>query len=127
MFVDPRKLLRFPALYKRDGPIIICPFDDYLIAGPVNGLDKSHAKLHSIISARPTAVLAFAGTIVQHAEDFVATPFILNLSASTTRSQYTQKVRIGSLDTALSFNASRSCQFVVQVRSNDARACWRSS
>lgn len=105
-YVDPRKALRFPTLYRRDEPIIVCPFDDSLISGPVNGLDRSHEKLFSILDARPTAVLTFAGMVLQHPDRFAGVPTIINLSGSTTRSHFTRKVRVASVDAALDVNAS---------------------
>jgi DhnA family fructose-bisphosphate aldolase class Ia len=106
MLIDPRKYLRFPALYNRDEPIIVCPFDDSLISGPIGGLERAHEKLASIIEARPTAVLTFTGTVLQHVESFVGAPAIINLSGSTTRSHYTRKVPVASVQTALELSAA---------------------
>lgn len=103
---DVRKLLRFPALYDRSQPLIICPIDDTLISGPVNGLEEPYPKISSIAAAEPSAFLTFAGLVERRYEDFVGRRYIINLSASTTRSNYTRKVLIGSVETALSFNAA---------------------
>lgn len=100
------KYLRFPEIWKRTSPITICPFDDSLISGSVAGLEDATKKLESICSARPTAILTFAGRIEKFPELFVGLRTIVNLSASTTRSSYTRKVQCGTIETALRVNAS---------------------
>lgn len=102
---SPGKLLRFPEIASSD-PLIICPLDDLLISGPINGLENPRAKILDIASARPTAVLAFPGIFQKYPAEFHKTKRIVNLSASTTKSLFNRKTRIGSIDTALRLHAS---------------------
>lgn len=117
--IDTRKLLHFPDLYDRDTPLIVCPIDDSLISGPVNGLEKPYSKLKSIISAQPSAILTFSGMVERNPELFLKANYIINLSASTTRSAYTKKVLIGSIETALSFHA---CAAAVHINLSSIHA-----
>jgi DhnA family fructose-bisphosphate aldolase class Ia len=103
---DTRKLLRFPELYRREGPLIICPIDDTLISGPVAGLENPYDKLKAMIAGRPSAILTFSGMVERNPSSFIGQRYIINLSASTSRSSYTRKVLLGSVETALSFHAS---------------------
>lgn len=103
---DVRKLLHFPELYRRDGALIICPIDDTLISGPVNGLEEPYEKLASISASGPSAILTFSGMVERNPTSFLGRRYIINLSASTSRSVYTRKVLIGSVETAMSFHAS---------------------
>ncbi len=100
------KYLRFPEIFSTKYPIIICPIDDLLISGPVNGLENPAYKINRILESKPTAILTFYGTVKKYHKQFVNQKFIINLSASTTRSTYTKKVILGTIDLALRLNAN---------------------
>ncbi len=100
------KYLRFPELFDKNFPLIICPIDDLLISGPINGLENPEYKIKRILASHPTAILTFYGTVKKYYKNFVNQKFITNLSGSTTRSEYTKKVPLGSLESALRLNAN---------------------
>lgn len=88
----------------RRGAILV-PLDDTLLAGPTLGLDRPNAKLERILAAAPDAIVGFKGLLAQNIELLDETPFILNLTASTTLGQHTRKVLIGSTIEALRLGA----------------------
>lgn len=100
------KYLRFPELFEKEFPLIISPIDDLLLSGPINGLENPEHKIRSILSAKPTALLTFYGTIKKYNKELRNQKTIINLSASTTRSNYTKKVLLGSIDSAIRVNAN---------------------
>lgn len=104
--MEAGKIIRFSELYNREEPIIVCPVDDTLISGPVNGLENPLEKIKKILSVKPTAFLSFPGTITRHAKDLNGIRIIVNLSVSTYRSLYTRKMLIGTIETALRLSAS---------------------
>jgi len=104
--VPTGKYLRFPSLYERASALVVCPVDDLLIFGPRNGLEDASSKIAQIIRAKPDAVLTFAGSVSRMPEMFCNTRYILNLTASTVRSQHTRKVRSHTIMEALRLNAA---------------------
>ncbi len=80
---------------------VIVPVDDSLIFGPSNGLFDIANKLRQIADGQPNAILAFQGTIQNHAAILSGIPKILNLTASSVRSQHTRKVLVGSVKQAV--------------------------
>ena len=105
-FVPPGKYLRFPLLFQREAPLIMCPVDDFLIFGARNGLQHADKKIKAIVDAKPDAILTFAGAISRAPEIFLHSRYILNLTASTVRSFHTRKVRSHTIEEALRLNAS---------------------
>nr|WP_321441112.1 hypothetical protein [uncultured Hyphomonas sp.] len=105
-FAPTGKYLRLPFLYDRTAPIIICPIDDFLIFGPKNGLESPTKKLDIIARAKPDAVLTFCGTLARNPTIFRDVPAIVNLSASTTLSNHTQKSPVHSVELAIKLNAA---------------------
>lgn len=100
------KNIRMPFIYDRSSPIIISPIDDYLIFGPRNGLEKPKEFLRRITSAKPDAILTHAGLVQSFSEYFVDSKFIINLTASTIRSNHAIKRLVHGVETALRLNAS---------------------
>ena len=100
------KYLRFPEIFEKEYPIIVSPIDDLLLSGPINGFENPEYKIKSILSAKPTALLTFYGTIKKYHKNLRDQKTIINLSASTTRSNYTRKVLLGSIESALRVNAN---------------------
>lgn len=100
------KYLRFPEIFDRKNPIVVCPIDDLLLSGPIKGLEDPESKIFSILKANPTALLTFPGSIMKYYKYLTRTKLIVNLSASTTRSKYTKKILLGNIDTALRCNAN---------------------
>lgn len=100
------KYLRFPELFNGKVPLIISPIDDLLLSGPINGFENPEYKIKSILAAKPTALLTFYGTIKKYYKELINQKTIINLSASTTRSNYTKKVLLGSVESAIRINAN---------------------
>ncbi len=100
------KFLRAPFLYQSDTPIVICPIDDFLIFGPKQGLESPEAAVRRLVGASPDAVLGFLGTITAQAELLASVGRIINLTASTVRSEHSRKVIVHTLDDALRLHAS---------------------
>lgn len=100
------KYLRFPEIFDKKYPIIVSPIDDLLLSGPINGLENPEFKIRSILAAQPTALLTFYGTIKKYYKSLTNQKTIINLSASTTRSRYTKKVLLGSIESAIRANAN---------------------
>jgi DhnA family fructose-bisphosphate aldolase class Ia len=82
------------------GKTIVVPVDDSLIFGPVAGLGHIHTKLRDILRDPPEAVLAFLGLFRTQVEQMSRIGWIVNLTASTSRSQHTRKVLVGTVEQA---------------------------
>jgi len=80
---------------------VIVPVDDSLIFGPTAGLEHLASKIQAILSDPPNAVLTFPGLLRSHAQLLSAVGLIVNLTASTGRSQHTRKVQVGTVEHAL--------------------------
>lgn len=100
------KYLRFPELFEKNEPILVCPIDDLLLSGPINGFENPEYKIKNILSAHPTALLTYYGTIKKYYKELRGVKTIINLSASTTRSLYTRKVLLGTIDSAIRINCN---------------------
>lgn len=85
---------------------IIVPVDDSLIAGPVAGLQQIRTTIGAIVGASPDALLAFPGLLRSQADLIADIPTIVNLTASTTRSNHTLKVAIASVELAATLGAA---------------------
>lgn len=86
---------------QKSGNIIIAPLDDSLLTGPVMGLQNLEDKINKIIEGKPNAILAFRGQFIHYSKQFLNTGGILNISASTTRSNYSRKVIVGDVNEAI--------------------------
>lgn len=104
--IETGKLLRFPELFDHCSPLIVAPVDDTLISGPVNGLEETADKIESILSDPRVIFLGFRGAIARHAQSLAGRTVIMNLSASTTCSGFTQKCLVSSVEDALRIGAS---------------------
>lgn len=82
---------------------VIVPVDDSLIAGPNGGLRDMRRLLESIDAAGPDAVLGFPRQLDTYAEVLKRRDVSLvgNLTASTTRSNHTDKYLVASVQDAL--------------------------
>lgn len=100
------KVRRMRRLFaSKAGRIIIVPIDDSLIFGPAAGLEHIECKLHDILLDPPDALLAFPGVFRNHSHLLSEIPAIVNLTASTGRSNHTRKVLVGSVEQALQLGA----------------------
>lgn len=86
---------------KTSGNTIIAPLDDSLLTGPIMGLLNLEEKIEKIVIGKPNAILAFRGQFIHYSNQFINTGGILNLSASTTRSNYSRKVIVGDVNEAV--------------------------
>lgn len=99
------KRLRAPFLYQRKQPIVIAPIDDLLIFGPKNGLEKPAQKIASIADSGVDAILTFCGSLRLHAESYLKTRKIVNLSGSVFQQNHTKKLALHSVEHSLSVGA----------------------
>lgn len=95
-----------PFLFNQKRPIVVCPIDDHLIYGPVNGLESVTSRLSAIVRGKPDALLTFPGVIERYWHLFDSTPVFVNLSASTNLSFHTRKARIFTVEHATALGAS---------------------
>ena len=86
---------------KNSGNTIIAPLDDSLLTGPIMGLQNLEEKINKIVLGKPNAFLAFRGQFIHYSDQFLNSGGILNISASTTRSNYSRKVIIGDVNEAV--------------------------
>ena len=87
------------------GRVVVVPLDDSLLAGPTNGLEDLVQKAELVAEAKPNAVIGFPGLARHCWKTLSPTPFILNISASTTRTTHTRKTLVGSVDQAIRMGA----------------------
>jgi len=83
------------------GKIVLVPLDDSLIDGPTQGLEILSSKVELIVQNPPDAIMGFAGLFRNFSNLLSHIPAILNLTASTIRSQHTRKKLIGTVKQAL--------------------------
>jgi DhnA family fructose-bisphosphate aldolase class Ia len=83
------------------GKIILVPLDDSLLAGPTLGLERMGEKLALIVENPPDAIVGFKGLFLNNSSLLRKVPGILNVTASTTRSQHTRKCLIASVEEAV--------------------------
>ncbi|HEX5202817.1 hypothetical protein ACFQS1_20785 [Paractinoplanes rhizophilus] len=101
--VGSRRRLR--RLVPGDRPALWLPLDDGLISGPEDHLRDVRTLLHCDVLEHVTAVLGFRGVLVAAHEALLDTPFVMNLSASTTMGEHTRKVPVGRVRDAISAGA----------------------
>lgn len=82
--------------------IIISPLDDALLAGPEGGLRDAHEKVRQIVAGGTDAIMGFPGLFRRCHKEMAGISGILNVTASTTRSQHTRKVLMSSVEEAVS-------------------------
>src|SRR3989338_2285270 len=95
------KSRRLAKLFTTNKHAVFVPVDDSLLSGPINGLENPGDKVKLIAQASPDAIMGFVGMLKHYGELFKSTPFVLNITASTTRSYHTRKTLIGSVEQAL--------------------------
>lgn len=104
--VSPGKLVRAPFLFQPSKPIIFAPIDDFLLLGPKGGLEHRSDAVRSVFGSDVDAVLTFPGTVSHYGADLGQSKYFLNLSASTTRVEHTNKKPLAGIETALRLNAA---------------------
>lgn len=87
------------------GPLVFCPIDDSLLAGPFDGLRVMKQVVSSISAASPSAILAFRGTLSRYSEEIGTIPTILNCTASVVGEHHVEKVLIHTVEEAISLGA----------------------
>lgn len=90
-------------IFNYDGKCLIVPLDDNLISGSITGITDIRKKIQQIEDSRPSAILAFQGTL--NLVDDYSIPIILNLTASTINASHTHKVLVSSVEKALRLGA----------------------
>lgn len=100
---DIGKRRRLYRLFSGKDRCIIVPVDDSLITGPKEGLFDLKKKIAQIEAASPNAILAFSGSA--NTINDLSLPVILNITASTTMGQHTNKVLVSSVRHAVSIGA----------------------
>lgn len=88
-----------------EGKCVFVPLDDSLISGPTQGLLNLKDKIVDICEAQPSGILGFSGALRIVNEVSPDTPYILNLTASSTRSEHTNKEVVSSVKHALTMGA----------------------
>lgn len=84
---------------------VFVPLDDSLISGPTLGLSNLKSKVEEICQANPSAILGFSGSLRLINKVDYNIPYILNLTASTNRSEHTNKALIYSVEQAVAMGA----------------------
>jgi len=84
-----------------DGKVIFVPLDDSLLSGPTGGLEVMRKKIELITQDPPDALMGFPGLFKMYGDILWNVPSILNITASTTRSDHTHKVLVGSVKQAV--------------------------
>ena len=84
---------------------VITPIDDSLIFGPYDGLTNISSKIEQIAEAAPNAILTYQGLVRQKHQLFLSIGTIINLTASTSRIQHTNKVIISNVLEAVRLDA----------------------
>ena len=96
--------------------LLFCAVDDSLIFGPRNGLEHLPSKIESIYKGEPDAVMTYCGPLMEYPDLFKNRNTIVNLSASTVRSNHTRKLPVHSIELAAKLGAS-SCAFHINLTS----------
>lgn len=81
--------------------MVLVPLDDSLISGPKMGLDRMDTKIEQIVRGTPDAIMGFSGLFRNYSHLLSHVPGIMNVTASTIRSQHTRKTVVGSVRQAL--------------------------
>lgn len=96
------KIRRLKRLFSPlSGRTVIVPVDDSLIFGPAAGLEQVDSKIQKILLDPPDAILAFPGLFRSCVGVLSKIAGIVNLTASTNRSQHTRKVQVGTVHQAV--------------------------
>ncbi len=100
-YAQAGKIRRMTRLFSRaSGRTLIVPIDDSLIFGPSIGLEQVESKIQKILLDPPDALLSFPGVFRNDGRLLSRVAGIVNLTASTSRSQHTRKVQVGSVHQA---------------------------
>lgn len=89
---------RLNRLFKNEN-IIILPIDDMLISGPEKGLKKSNDLFKDDMLSKVSAVLGYKGSFFRNNATDIE--YIQNITASTTRSNSTNKIIVSSVEKAV--------------------------
>ena len=85
------------------GRMVLVPLDDSLISGPKIGMDRMDTKIDQIIRGAPDAIMGFPGLFRNYSHLLSHVPGIMNVTASTIRSQHTHKTVVSSVSQAVQF------------------------
>ncbi len=88
-----------------DGRVLLCPIDDSLLAGPVNGLENIEQVVTAFKDEPPSAVVLFKGTLLHYEEQLRHIPVFLNCTASLIGRLHTHKTMIHSVEEAVRLGA----------------------
>lgn len=101
------KAKRIATIHNRaqGGVLIFCPVDDSLLAGPVGGLRHMSILLESLGDAKPSAFIAFRGTLSRYQKQIGQTPTILNCTGSIVGPNHVEKVMVHQLIDAIRLDA----------------------
>lgn len=105
MLDDVGSRRRMHRLVPGDRPALWLPLDDGLISGPEDHLRDVRDLLQRDVLEHVTAVLGFRGVLLAAQKELIDTPFVMNLSASTTMGEHTRKVPVGRVRDAISAGA----------------------
>lgn len=89
----------------KGGPLVFCPIDDSLLAGPFDGLRVMKRVVTSICEASPSAILAFRGTLSRYSSEIGTIPTILNCTASVVGERHVEKVLVHTVEEAIRLGA----------------------
>jgi len=84
---------------------VLVPVDASLISGPFHGLGNLRKAAHSLARGRPDGVIAFGGFLRLCAKELGGVPTVLNVTASTLRSEHTRKRTVGAVADAVAVGA----------------------
>ena len=98
-----RRLNRLLAGTKRRA--VLTPVDDSLISGPFDGLQNMRRIARSLSKGKSDGVIAFGGFLRTCHKELSGVPTILNVTASTTRSEHTRKRLVGNVADAVAVGA----------------------
>jgi len=100
------KKLRLSRLVDQESrKMVFIPMDDGLLDGPEEGLRRQREKIEQIVAGGANGILGFQSVLLRHYNLFANTGFVLNLTASTSRSYHTRKQLTGSVEQALRLGA----------------------
>jgi fructose-bisphosphate aldolase/2-amino-3,7-dideoxy-D-threo-hept-6-ulosonate synthase len=104
--LDSGKKRRLKRIFSDNGKTVIIPFDDGLIDGPFGGLKLIGKKIKQINQSDPNGVLGFKGLLGRFSEDIPTNvAMIVNLTASTTLGQHTNKQLVCTVEEAIALGA----------------------
>lgn len=100
---DIGKKRRLSNIFKGEEKCLIVPLDDNLISGTDTKIENMQKKVEQIEKAKPSAILAYPGTLSLVNNYEIAT--ILNLTASTINACHNNKVLVSSVLNAVKLGA----------------------